>query len=128
MRITTLVLCSACVLASCESGPPPASQAEQDAAAKAVFDCLIKAAYSDDDGISDALSIGAAIFPACAQVYDAWVRTDLRGESDAVVYVRARQSLLAAGPAEAAGVVLEERKDRKKGLRPCPDKWGACRD
>lgn len=66
---------AACILAlmlagcAAEEHKPFVATAEQDAAVERYSICLVKAAQSSDDHISDAVSIGLAILPMCAADY-----------------------------------------------------------
>lgn len=114
MHVSLLVLGSL-VLAGCATvvSKPPASEAEKDRANNLYISCLHDQARRADDGISDALTIGAAIAPLCRSYMESVAETATRGQRFQV-YQLVYQRRLAAEANVAAAAVLTERSNRRR--------------
>jgi hypothetical protein len=67
-----LMTISCLLFAACSAPPPPpppASEAAKRDSIRLYIECLINAARSIDDGVSDALTVGNAIRPTCETEY-----------------------------------------------------------
>ena len=67
-----LMIASCLIFAACSAPPPPpppASEASKKDSIRLYIECLINAARSIDDGVSDALTVGNAIRPTCEAEY-----------------------------------------------------------
>lgn len=91
----------------------PAGEEEKDAASHALVQCLGNQAMKNDDRISDATSIAAAIAPACGEEGMALSRAMAQGANDAV-----KQAILLNTDRRtreiAANVVLQVRAQRRQ--------------
>ena len=106
-----MLLAAVCLIAGCADAPRPVDQAVLDQAERANVDCLVAAAASSDDGVSDAASIALGIMPLRSQEFQRAVT--LRGST---LNLQARAMFMRKAEERqigiAIGAVLRARADR----------------
>jgi len=105
IAITALLLTAASV--------PPATDDEKAAAQKAYIECLFDKAKQLDDGISDVLSVAAAIMPRCDPELRVIAEIQVRGQKNSARIALRTLAYLREDQTTAAQVVLMNRKHQR---------------
>lgn len=115
-RICGLGLAMSCValasITTATAREAPATEVEKEAATRAYVECKIDKAKRLDDGISDAISIGAAIASACRPEMETVAGVLAKGEKRDRVRLMLIDRLANHAVEDAAAVVLLERRKR----------------
>jgi hypothetical protein len=107
-----LMTISCLLFAACSAPPPPpppASEAAKRDSIRLYIECLINAARSIDDGVSDALTVGNAIRPTCETEYRASMILQTQHLSPEV-RARVLRDLMSDYSSQAVAAVLISRR------------------
>jgi hypothetical protein len=95
------------------AGEPKATDAEKEAVVTKYLSCLRAQAQQLDDGVSDVMSIGRAIVPMCNSELMDSATVFAQGEGGRVKRM-VEENFRERAPEEAAGIVLEVRRQKRK--------------